>query len=275
LGKIGKSAQAAVAPLEQMLLEADPIDQPFVAGALFRIDGRLGNTVDLLLKCVDQHGPAGVALNQPALFYAREVLLEMGPAAAPQIVPGLLPFLNPENRTSSQIPGLPPTRDYALRLLARLGPAGKEAVPELTALLKAGRTVISSETRILALLALEAIGPDAAESVPVLVNIVMARPESAAGQVGQAHAAQGMRAVSGPGDVDHGKERIAAANALGAIGPAAKAAREELASFLPMMPAAPNAMQADLADRGRLRQAVAAALLKIVGPADTVASPAL
>jgi len=152
---------------------------------------------------------------------AAEALVQMGPTAVAALEEAL---------------GDPSLRMPAVQLLAALGKLSHPAVDSLTKALEETDTLVQGE----AALALASVGPEAAEAIPGLVRILTA---PAAPDTAEPSATDAVGTVAG--------NRLAAAYALGKIGPAATAA------------VAPLAALADKGDDPMLATMASWALLKI------------
>jgi HEAT repeat protein len=180
-----------------------------------------------LEKAGDAARPAGAGLvtllrdpDDNVRLRAADALVAVGPS------PGWLPELG---RMLEQDP--PPVRAAAARVVAAMGPAGKDAVASLVAALQ----LPAVEVRMAACQALGRIGPEARAGVPALIGVMndpgdaRVRAAEALGLIRDASAAPALCGALADAQADL---RWQAARALGRIGEGARACADALLTAL-------------------------------------------
>jgi HEAT repeat protein len=180
-----------------------------------------------LEKAGENARPAGPALiarladpDENVRLRAAAALVAIGPS--PAWLPQLIQLLEQEAA---------PVRAVAARVVAAMGPAGRDAVPSLLAALGEPDDV----TRSAVALALAQVGPEARAAVPALLAVMAAQGEArfraveAVGRIRDPGAVPALCAALGD---PNGDMRWQAARALGRIGPKARSCTPSLLGAL-------------------------------------------
>ena len=218
LGQIGPAAKAAVAPLRKLVDSNQPVFlRTLSVWAVARINpddkAALRTAIPMLLEALKSREPRLRAMASRALVDLRtepdavmpSLMQLLAQAASRRSGPDVMNVL--AGLGDAGLPGLikalelKEVRPRAAAILARLGPAAKEAVPALIRAVQADDPLARHE----ALLALGAIGPAAKAAVPAAVKALQ--------------------------DLDP-NVRYSACYALGKIGPPAMAAKDPLQQVL-------------------------------------------
>jgi HEAT repeat protein len=219
---------AAVAPLMKVLKKSSNGERRQAAAMLGAIGPKAKPAVESLVRLLDD--------DDEQVREAGMTALEKIGTNAAEAVPDLTLILEGKGKTASG-----PWLLQAARVLGKVGPSARTAVPALTACLKDRHIELARQ----ACLVLGGLGKDAAPAVPALIDILKNREPA----------------------------RDAAANALGMIGPAAKQAVPTLVATLQSTtrPDLREACKVALANMGADARPAVPALLAAFGKAAPIA----
>jgi HEAT repeat protein len=290
LGRLGPDAKAAIPALRKLLVPPEGRAAVMAARALVRIGDDPAEPVKVLVANLRTAERAEALENLENLDYqgSRASVPWIAPpslaeAVPREAIPDLLALLDNEETARSAgavlgqmrdhsavvVPALVKrlrtedrkNRDDLLYVLLRLGPAAKDAVPDILWFLRENPT---ESVRSMGFWALGAIGPGAKEAIPVLLRAAADRTDGASGR---AIEALGQLGVGSPEVIDllvkilreptdepgRGDRQVTAAWALMHLGPAAERAL-------------PALRDAQLSDYALIRVAATTALLRAGAP---------